>query len=328
MMRPAQRLGLAATIALLGLSSPARAEEPTALQLFEKGRKLMEQRATLDEACKTLEQSLELADRGDTLLNLAECHRRQGRSATAWAEFDRALKVGTTVGFAEAIRAATRFRDYLYARLSHLTVTVSPETAALPEFTLLLNGKPWPKEKWNVSLPYDPGSIEVSATAKGYKPFIANVGLGPEKGARTVVVVLEVVPPPPPPPPVVVAPPPPPPPVVVPRSRPVWPWIVGAAGLGLAGAAIGLEVDSRSAGSQLNAKCGAVRNLCPVGFDFASLRAREVRGFDLFLGLGAGGVVGIAAAAIGLGVWSRGAPEGPRTGVVLGPTSVTIQSSF
>jgi hypothetical protein len=309
-----------------GVAPEARADEPSpALELFDRGRRLMMNTATLDEACRALEESLKLADRGDTLLNLAECHRRQGKTATAWSEFDKALGVGTKVGFNEAVQAATKLRDQLAAKLSRLTVIVRPETAALPGFTLEVNGKPWPQERWNQAAILDPGPFEVKATAKGYIPFVALLQLGDDKDAKTVALVLQPEPPPPPPP----APPPPPPPkpVVVQKPRPIWPWIVGGLGLALGGVAVGFEVDSRNAGSQLNAKCGSARTMCPVGFDFSSLRARELRGFDLFVGLGAAGVVGIGAAAIGLGLAAR-SPSRPTVGLVLSPRSIALESTY
>src|SRR6185437_1425459 len=124
-------------------------------------------------------------------------HHRQGKTATAWAEFDKALSYGTKVGFAEAVLAATRLRDYLAERLSRLTVTVPPATAALDVLTIEVDGKPWPRERWNTPLPIDPGSFLVRAKAKGYKPFEVLVQVGKEKDKKTVVVVLEPQAPPP-----------------------------------------------------------------------------------------------------------------------------------
>src|SRR4051812_19591407 len=96
-------LAATAGLALAGASASARADDQQkAEELFDEGRKLMRSRATLDEACRTLEESLRLWDRGDTVLNLALCHRLQGKTATAWAEFDKALSHGIKVRFPEA----------------------------------------------------------------------------------------------------------------------------------------------------------------------------------------------------------------------------------
>ena len=115
------------------------------------------------------------------MLNLAVCHRRQGKTATAWAEFDKALTHGTKVGFPEAIEEAKRLRDELAAMLSKLTVTVPPATAALEGLTVEVDGNPWPRERWNIAFVIDPGPIRVRARAKGYKPFEVQVELGADK---------------------------------------------------------------------------------------------------------------------------------------------------
>ncbi len=131
------------------------------------------------------------------MLNLAECHRRQGKTATAWAEFDKALSHGTKVGFSEAVQAATRLRDGLAAKLSRLTVSVPLESAALEGLTVEVDGTPWPRERWNTAFVIDPGPIRVRARARGYKPFAVQVELGADKDTKSVVVMLEVEPPPP-----------------------------------------------------------------------------------------------------------------------------------
>ncbi len=188
-----------AVAAALALAAPsARADDqPEAVKLFDKGRALMQSAATLDEGCRTLEESLKLWDRGDTVLNLALCHRRQGKTATAWTEFDKALSHGTKVGFPEAIEEAKKQRAELAAILSKLTVTVPPATAALEGLTVEISGKPWPRERWNVAFVIDPGPVRVRARAKGYKPFEVQVEIGPDKDEKTVSVLLEVEPPPP-----------------------------------------------------------------------------------------------------------------------------------
>ena len=320
-------LAVAAGVAMVGAGVDARADDQlTAEELFERGRKLMESNATLGEACRTLQDSLKLMDRGDTMLNLAECHRRQGKTATAWAEFDKALSHGARVGFSEAIQTATRLREALAARLSKLTVTVPPASATLEGLTLEVDGDPWPRERWNTAVVIDPGAILIRARARGYKPFDVQVELGADKDAKSVVVVLELEPPPPPPPP----PPPrplPPGPKAMP-SRPVWPWIVGAAGAAFGGAAIGSEIVSLGAHSELDARCGPARQSCH-GYDYHPARSRELLGFGLFVGLGAGGILALGAAGVGLGLAPRArGPGGPSTSWVVSPTSIAVQTSF
>jgi hypothetical protein len=321
--RRGERRLIAALAVACALAAPRAAsaddDDPTEVNL-NRARKLMESRATLDDACRWLEKAYNLTKRGDMLLNLAECHRRQGKTATALAEFDLAMRIGAQVKFPEAVAAAARLRDDLARRISRVTVVVPPAVAALPTLAIELNGKPLPKASWNTPVNHDPGPIEVTATAKGHKRFAGRVELGAEKDTQTIDVALEAEPPPPPPPP-----------VIVPREPPpqsIWPWIVGGIGVGLAGAAIAFEVDSTAAGRTLDARCGgSARDRCPRGFDFESPRARELRGFGLFVGLGAAGLAAMGTGATVL-VWRRVGKTGTQTSLWLSPSSASVSTSF
>jgi hypothetical protein len=295
-------------------------DDPTEVNL-NRARKLMESRATLDQACKWLENAYGITQRGDMLLNLAECHRRQGKTASAWAEFDKAIRIGAEVRFPEAVAAATKLRDDLATHVSRITVSVAPAVARLPGFAVELDGKPLAPAGWNTAAPHNPGAVEVTAHAKGYKPFTAHLDVGNDREDKTVDVALEAEPPPPPPKPV-----PPPPPGA--PSRSIWPWIVGGIGVALGAAAIGFEADSRSAASDLDAHCGGPpRNACPRTYNFAPVRARELRSYDLFVGLGAASLVAIGTGATVL-VLRRPGSAGTSTSLRLSPTSASILSSF
>jgi len=84
------------------------------------------------------------------------------------------------------------------------------------------------------------------------------------------------------------------------EATPVWVWIVGGAGIAMLAASIAFRVDQSAAGGALDDNCGPDRTACPASYDFASDRAREQRSFGLFVGLGAGGIVSLGVAAIGL----------------------------
>ncbi len=310
-------LAALAISALLGLAADARADDAEAL--FDQGRALMDDPAKLGEACRTLEASYKLVERGDTLLNLAECHRREGKTATAYAEFDKALHIGAAVGFGEAMQVAKRLRDELGAKLSRLTVTVPPEVLSLEGLSVELGGKPLAKDRWNKAFEIDPGPAEITAVAKGYRRFTLRVEVGPDKDEKTATVALDREPPAPRPPP--------PAPTPTPRAaRPSWPWVVGAAGLGLAGAGVAFAFVQRGAGKELDDTCGADRQACPAGYDFGAVRGRELRSFGLFVGLGAGGLVAVGAAGIGLGLSPRA--SGPKASLSVSPTSISLQSTF
>jgi hypothetical protein len=338
-VRSVHRLALVALTALCGTAPawPNEAwaatpeEQEKSAQLFDAGRRQMMQPGQLDQACAALGQAYALDARGDILLNLAECHRRQGKTATAWAEFDQAIRYGEAEKFTEAIDVAKLRRDELAAVLSRLTVAVAPEVSALEGFAIALDGVALPPAAWNTAAVRDPGTYVLTARAKGRLPFEAKIELGAAKDAQTVTVELALEPPPPPPAP---PPPPPPPPPPAPRPLPVWAWVVGGAGLGMLGAAAGLGAMSMDAGNALDAVCGPKRQCTPqewAGFDYRSARDTEVTTFGAFVGVGAAGLAAVTAAAVGLGVGAAQRsvkPTGPTIGFWLGAQTVGVRGAF
>lgn len=329
-MRIATARHVAACAALLFALAPgaARAQDEAARaeakKLFEEGRTLMQKAGALNQACDVLTKSYELHRRGDTLLNLAECHRRQGKTATAWREFDEAIRYAQEVEFKEAIEAAEKLRDELAKSLSGLMVEVPKEPPPPPGLAVILDGKPLPSEQWSQPLFVDPGLHTVSASAEGFKPFDGSVEVK-DSGDRAVISVkLEKIPPPPPKPEPPKPPPPkpPPPPVVAERELPIWAIVVGASGVAMLGVSIGFGVDTLGAGDELDEECGPDRDLCDPLYDFEGVRERELRSFGLFVGFGAAGILATGAGAIGLGLGLAGSGSSGAASLQLAPLGV------
>ena len=70
--------------AVFASASAARADE--AETLVKDGKALMKA-GKLDEACPKLEESQKLSPRAATLIEVAACHEKQGKIATAWSEY-------------------------------------------------------------------------------------------------------------------------------------------------------------------------------------------------------------------------------------------------
>jgi hypothetical protein len=197
---------VAALGVVLSTAAPGRAEDDVqkkrAADLFAEGRAVLvraEMHAVLlpgelDEACAKLEQSYALMELGHTSLNLAECHGLQGKTASAWKEYERAVEMARKEKFPEAERAATKGAADLEARLSFLTITVPPDTAELPGFEVTRNGYAEPLDAWGKAVPVDPGTFEIAARADGYQPFSATSTVGPNGDKREVTVTLAPVP--------------------------------------------------------------------------------------------------------------------------------------
>lgn len=295
-------------------------------RLFDEGRELMMTPGKLDAACDTLARSLELMERGDTYLNLAECHRRQGKTATSWREFGKALEHAKTVEFKEAIETAKTIRDGLEAKLSRLTVRVDERTAALEGLAIELNGEPLPRDQWGTAMILDPQTYTVKATATGHQDFSSSVELGDDKDNKEVVVALEPVVPPPTP-----APAPPPPPAPKPEPPPstsdggVHPLTI----IGFAVAGAGFIAYGVTGGLALDRRAGfdedCPDDLCPAGreddIDEAILLA------DVASGMLA---VGLAGTAVGLfSLFYFDLNDGEASAAIdIGPGTIGVRGSF
>ncbi|MBL8742625.1 MAG: tetratricopeptide repeat protein [Myxococcales bacterium] len=293
---------------------PSDADWAEAGELFHQGRKLMEKPATLDRACELLATSYEKRPRGDTLLNLAECHRRQGKTATAWREFDEAIRYAKEVEFAEAITAAEKLRDELAKNLSGLMVEVEDPP---PELRVVLDQKPLPKQQWGVPLFVDPGPHTVWAVANGYERFEDSIEVQRQGDRAVIRVRLKKLPSKP----LAPEPKPPPPPPPPPSSElPIWAVVVGSSGIAMIAVSIGLGVDTVNAGGELDDLCGEARNTCPSDYDFMATRERELTSFGLFVGFGVGGLLATGAGALGLGLGLTGSPATTAVSPWFGPS--------
>jgi hypothetical protein len=136
--------------------------------LFFTGRGLMDA-GRVTEACQKFAESYRLDPAAGTLLNLAVCHEKEGRIASAWGEFRQAI--------AEARRANRPDREELAQTeiakvqddLPFLTISV-PAASRVAGLEIERNGVPLNDAAWDTELPIDPGSNEITARAPRYKP--------------------------------------------------------------------------------------------------------------------------------------------------------------
>jgi hypothetical protein len=173
-------------IAIFALGGPALASPNTAAAeaLFQDGKKLMSA-GKYAEACPKLEESLRLDAATGTLLNLAACHEKMGKTATAWSEYSDAVAVARRSGQPDREKAAADRVKALQPALSMLTVTV-PAAAQVPGLEIRVDGTALGKGSWGTAIPFDPGTHEVTATATGKRAWRTEVEVGPN-GAKVSV---------------------------------------------------------------------------------------------------------------------------------------------
>ena len=143
----------------------ARADPAAAEALFREGRTLLEQ-GEISAACEKLEASNTLEASAGTLLNLATCRLKQGRTATAWAHFLSAERLAQSQNRPEQALEAKRRADELESGLSTLTLRAP---AATPGLEVRRAGQPVPAASFGTPVAIDPGLVVIEVSAPGYE---------------------------------------------------------------------------------------------------------------------------------------------------------------
>jgi hypothetical protein len=163
-------------VALSAISPSARAQaedQAAARSLFDEGRGLMKMGHYAD-ACPKLEAARKLYTSAGILLNLADCHEKMGRTASAWTEFGEAQTVAKRTARDADADEARRRQELLEPSLSRLVVRVS---RAVPGLSVARDGTVLAPAAWGAALPVDPGEHAVLAEATGFEAWKSAVSV-------------------------------------------------------------------------------------------------------------------------------------------------------
>ncbi len=166
-MRP---VALALALAVASASGLAVAEEDAkdpagAEALFKQARSLWDG-GKQAEACAKFSASYELDPAPGTLLNIAACAERDGKTATAWSQYVESARVfrrrgdERRAGFADAKATA------LEPKLAYVVVHADAPPTGLE---LTRDGATFQVATLDTKLPVDPGSHEIVAKAPGFE---------------------------------------------------------------------------------------------------------------------------------------------------------------
>jgi hypothetical protein len=182
-------IGLVAGLCLPASSraQSVRPDSAIAQGLFEEGRTLMSAQR-FEEACAKFAESQHLEPASGTLLNLAVCHEKQGKTATAWAEYTDVVAATRKEGNAERARIAADRVHSLEPRLCRLTVVPADPSSRGP-IVLEIDGIALGAAAWNAAIPVDPGEHRVELRMPGKKPWAGTVALKGD-AATSVITVL------------------------------------------------------------------------------------------------------------------------------------------
>ncbi len=187
---------LALALALAASAAPVHAEpaaaKAAAEALFEQGTTLVAE-GELARACRKFEASQKLEPALGTMLRLADCLDRSGKTASAWALFREAAQIARNRGEAEREQIASARSVDLERRLSLVELRGSAKSPA--SLLVRLNGTVIPEASWNSPLPVDPGTANLELTAPGHRTRTMRIAITPGPSEHVVdLPALEPVP--------------------------------------------------------------------------------------------------------------------------------------
>jgi Tfp pilus assembly protein PilF len=285
--RAALALGAAALLLLPAQAALAQEAKPSgastgssamAEALFKEAKELLK-RGKVPEACRKLEGSYRIDQAAGTLLNLALCHEKEGKTASAWGEFNESLQIAKKTKRPDREKIAREHIAELEPKLSRFVVAVPDESRVL-ELVVEMDGVPLEPGAWGTAIPIDPGEHTAVAKAPKHKTWESKLTVQEAKVATLLVPKLQRLPDPKPPEP----------------PAPQWRKPVGYSALGVSAVLLGLGtvfgVRALSFGSQTAEQCKNM--VCdPAGWDaLQSGRTSATAANVLF-------PIGIAAAGVG-----------------------------
>ena len=141
--------------------------------LFRQAKSLLDA-GKIEAACAKFEASETLENGLGTLLHLGDCYERAGRSASAWHAFLEAEAVAQDKKDFERAQVAAQRVAALEPKLIRV-VFVVPMTSRVPGLTVRLGANAIPHSAWGTIIPVDAGVQNVSASAKGYRPWTLQI---------------------------------------------------------------------------------------------------------------------------------------------------------
>jgi hypothetical protein len=173
-----------AQLASHACAQPGPADKAMAEALFDRGLTLMRE-GQFEEAARQLEQSQAIERGIGTMLYLAECYEKLGKTASAWAMFREAASAARAENQPDRAKAGTARADRLEPQLSRMTIEPSG-ARDIAGLAVTRNGQVVPNGALGVPLPSDPGEQRIEARAPGRLAWSTVVTLPPNGSTLTV----------------------------------------------------------------------------------------------------------------------------------------------
>lgn len=180
---------LVASFLFLAATPVASAQDAQAVAaaetLFQAGKGLMAQ-SKFDEACPKFAESYRLNPLPGTSLNLANCYKQSGKTASAWAQFREASFQARKNNQADREAAATQEAASLEPNLSKLQINAEQT----PGLVIRRDNQEVGAGALGTAVPVDPGPHTIEATAPGYSVWSTSIVVGKVKDSKTITIPL------------------------------------------------------------------------------------------------------------------------------------------
>lgn len=309
-------------------AQPAADDKRLAEALFREARELFEQ-GNLTTACPKFAESHRLDPALGTLLNLAFCHQRQGRFATAWAEFQAAADEAQRGENQQRLEYAREHAKQLEPKLAYVIIDVSAEVEGIE---VKLDRTLISREAWGSPWPVDPGEHTLHVSAPQRQAWSTVVHLA-GSGATAAILIPALVKVPEPLLPLSVLPAPPPRPAPTPGPRdahaagaPLTTFgvLLGAASIVGFGISAGYGMQAQALKKERAAHCNDA-NICdPIGV----LRDDEARGAARISTLAFAGGAALGVTGITLFVIAPRTERAPRLKLHPGLGGISLRGTF
>ncbi|MBX3191951.1 MAG: hypothetical protein KF819_33480 [Labilithrix sp.] len=143
-----------------------------------------------ESACPKLARSQALAPSGGTLLVLADCYERIGKSASAWVAFREAAARAANAGKSEAEASALARAKNLEPKLARVTI-VAPNASASPGLEIRRDNVIVREAELGVAVPIDPGIHQVRASAPNMASWSKTITMTEGSTERVTIPPLE-----------------------------------------------------------------------------------------------------------------------------------------
>jgi hypothetical protein len=159
-------IGCGLAVASSTVSSVAQEEDRGAIAeaLFRAGRELMTS-GDVAQACPKFAESQRLDPKPGTLMNLALCHEKAGRTASAWSEYLQAAELARRAGQSERESVARTRARALESTLAHVVL----QESTTPNAAVTLDGQAIGAGAYGTAIPVDFGDHVIVVSAPGKK---------------------------------------------------------------------------------------------------------------------------------------------------------------